>query len=170
MEVKLQADIFYSVLPCTLPYTQSRTFAEHALTPLLRPLAAVLVEVDRHTDVVTCRLLHASPPNVAPGARGLLAEVAGVVMTHAPRRPAAARTTLVELLRWQPYGVRLDGDAQRLRYVPAWSLFQTFLSSASGWPMRDLLANHAQSASMYGAPLASLIPRWGAPYACMLPQ
>ena len=71
----------------------------------------MLVEVDRHTDTVTCRPLHARKP------MPLLAEVAGVVMTPAPRRPTAAKTTVVELLRWQPYGVRVDESAKRLRCV-----------------------------------------------------
>ena len=78
----------------------------------------MLVEVDRHTDTVTCRSLHARPPHANPGAQNpiaLLAEIAGVVMTPAPRRPAAAKTTVVELLRWQPYGVRVDESAKRLR-------------------------------------------------------
>lgn len=88
----------------------------------------MLVDVDRHTDTVTCRPLHARPPH--EGARNpkpLLAEVAGVVMTPAPRRPAAAETTVVELLRWQPYGVRVDESAERLRCVcgHAWGMFAT---------------------------------------------
>ena len=103
------------------PKTLNPSF-KRGLTPACAPPTAVLVEVDRNTDTVTCRplharSLHAGPGDSNPNPEPLLAEVAGVVMTPAPRRPAAAKTTVVELLRWQPYGVRVDESAKRLRCV-----------------------------------------------------
>ena len=88
--------------------------------PLINtPCAAVTAAVDRHVDSASCRLRSSagSGAGFGSGSGTLLAEVAGVEMTLAPRRPAAAKTTVTELLRWQPYGVRVDADAERLRYV-----------------------------------------------------
>ena len=99
-------------------------FAKACVSPaqqplILTPCAAVTATVDRHVDSATCRLRSAagSGAGLGSGSGTLLAEVAGVEMTLAPRRPAAAKTTVTELLRWQPYGVRVDADAERLRYV-----------------------------------------------------
>ena len=90
-----------------------------AQQPLITPCAAVTAAVDRHVDSATCRLrpTAGSGAGLGSGSGTVLAEVAGVEMTLAPRRPAAAKTTITELLRWQPYGIRVDADAERLRYV-----------------------------------------------------
>ncbi|KAK9826437.1 hypothetical protein WJX81_005723 [Elliptochloris bilobata] len=102
----------------------------------------VVVEVDRHADSVACRMLPAAEQRHSHGrgSSGLLAEVAGVEMTVAPRRPPAAKTTAAALLQWQPYGVRVDPNPERLRYVREVSAYAAMRVAQA---LRERAATHA---------------------------
>ena len=79
----------------------------------------MIAEVNRHADCVACRLAPAQEMGAVLHPGALLAEVAGVEMTPAPRRPAAVETALTALLQWQPYGVRTDASSARIKCAHA---------------------------------------------------